>query len=59
MSRSPRLKDIQTQYDVSPRDVKNIRTCGYPRIKPTMGRKRILKIDTRYPRVRVFLIPAY
>jgi len=40
------------------RDVKNIRTRRYPRIKPVMGRKRILKMDTHYPRVRVFLIPA-
>ena len=40
------------------RDVKNIRTRGYPRIKPATDRKQILKIDTRYPWVRVFLIPA-
>jgi len=40
------------------RDVKKIRTCGYLRIKPATGRKWILKLDTRYPRVRVFLIPA-
>jgi len=44
-------------YDVN-RDVKNIRTRGYPRIKPAMGKKWILKMDTRYPWVRVFLIPA-
>jgi len=30
----------------------------YPWIKSAMGRKRILKMDTRYPRVRIFLIPA-
>ena len=40
------------------RDVKKIRTRGYLRIKSAMGRKRILKMDTRYPRVRVFLIPV-
>jgi len=40
------------------RDIKNIRTRGYPRIKPAMDKKWILKMDTRYPWVRVFLIPA-
>jgi len=40
------------------RDVKKICTCGYPQIKPATSRKRILKIDTRYPRVGVFFIPA-
>jgi len=40
------------------RDVRKIRTHRYPRIKPVTGRKWILKIDTRYARVRVFLIPA-
>jgi len=44
--------------DITSRDVKNIRTRGYPRIKPATGRKWILKMDTRYPWVRVFLIPA-
>jgi len=43
---------------VMDRDVKNICTRGYPRIKPTMGRKQILKMNTRYLRVRVFLILA-
>ena len=43
---------------VTDRDVKKIRTRGYPWIKPATGKKRILKMDTRYPRVRVFLIPA-
>ena len=40
------------------RDVKKIRTHGYPRIKPATDRKWILKMNTRYPRVRAFLIPA-
>ena len=40
------------------RDVEKIRTRGYLRIKPATGRKWILKMDTRYPRVWVFLIPA-
>jgi len=40
------------------RDVKKIRTCEYPRIKPSTGRKQILKMDTRYPRIRVFFIHA-
>jgi len=40
------------------RDVKKIRIRGYPRIKPATGKKLILKMDTRYPWVRVFLIPA-
>jgi len=40
------------------RDVKKIRTHGYPLIKPATGRERILKMDTHYLRVRVFLIPA-
>jgi len=40
-------------------DVKKIYTRRYMRIKPIMGRKRILKMDTRYPRVRVFLISAF
>jgi len=39
------------------RDVKNICTHGYLRIKPAMGRKRILKMDTRYSWLQVFLIP--
>jgi len=44
--------------NIGTRDVKKIRTRGYPQIKPVTGRKRILKIDTRYPCVRVFFIPA-
>jgi len=40
------------------RDVKKICTRGYLQIKPATGRKWILKMDTRYPRVWVFLIPA-
>ena len=40
------------------RDVKKIRTRSYPRKKPATGRKQILKMDTRYPWIRVFLRPA-
>jgi len=40
------------------RDVKKIGIRWYPRIKLAMDRKWILKMDTRYPWVRVFLIPA-
>jgi len=40
------------------RDVKNIHTREYSRIKLAMDRKWTLKMDTRYPQVRVFLIPA-
>jgi len=43
---------------VAIRDVKKIRTRGYPWIKPATGRKWILKMDTRYPWVWTFLIPA-
>jgi len=40
------------------RDVKNIYTRRYPQIKSITGRKWILKMDIRYPRIRIFLIPA-
>jgi len=33
---------------------KKIRIRGYPQIKFTTGKKWILKVDTRYPQVRVF-----
>jgi len=49
---------LKSSAIVMNRDVKNIRTRGYPWIKPAMDRKWILKMDTRYPRLRVFLIPA-
>jgi len=39
-------------------DVKNIRIHGYLWIKLVMGRKQILKMDTRYPWIWVFFIPA-
>jgi len=51
-------RQVSLSLSLSTRDVKKIRTRGYPRIKPATSRKQILKMDTRYPRVRVFLIPA-
>jgi len=53
------IKEKKCRYGIDmTRDVKKIRTRGYPRIKPATGRKWILKVDTRYLRVWVFLIPA-
>jgi len=49
---------ISSYYIFMYRDVKNICTRGYPRIKLAMGKKWILKMDTRYPWVRIFLIPV-
>ena len=39
------------------RNVKNIRTNEYPRIKPAISKKWILKMDTSYPRYGYFLYP--
>jgi len=49
---------IEEMVATMTRDFKNIHTRGYSRIKPAMDKKWILKMDTRYPWVRVFLIPA-
>jgi len=48
----------KNEKNVLTRDVKKIRTRRYPWIKPATGKKQILKMDIRYLRVRVFLIPA-
>jgi len=55
---NPMAMIVGITFVVICRDVKKIRILGYPRIKPATDRKRILKMDTRYPWVRVFLIPA-
>jgi len=52
------IKDDLHVINIMTRDVKKIHTRGYPQIKSATGSKWILKMDTRYPRVWIFLIPA-